>query len=189
MRTLGICSLNNFHTYYIAVLTIVTSSVQLLSSVQLFATPWIAARQASLSITNSWSLHKPMSIELVMPSSHLILCHPLLLLPPILPSIRVFSNASVAQSCPTLYDPMDCSTPAFPAHHQLPELAQTHVHPVGNAIQPSHPLVVHFSSCLQSFPALNKSNLPKYKSCIFQKCKFVLAFKKKIKAIHHTNRI
>ena len=94
MRTLGICSLNNFHTYYIAVLTIVTSSVQSLSRVWLFATPCIAACQASLSITNSWSLPKPMSIELVMPSSHLILCHPLLLLPPTLPSIRVFSNES-----------------------------------------------------------------------------------------------
>ena len=69
-------------------------SVQSLSRVQLFATPWIAARQASLSITNSRSSPKPMSIELVMPSSHLILCHPLLLLPPILPSIRVFSNES-----------------------------------------------------------------------------------------------
>ena len=55
------------------------SSVQLLSRVRLFATPWTAARQATLSITNSQSLHKLMSIELVMPSSHLILCHPLLL--------------------------------------------------------------------------------------------------------------
>ena len=70
------------------------SSVQLLSHVQLFVTPWTAARQASLSITNSWSLLKLMSIESVMPSSHLILCHPLLLLPPIPPSIRVFSNES-----------------------------------------------------------------------------------------------
>ena len=70
------------------------SSVQLLSRVQLFVTPWIAARQTSLSITNSWSLHKLMSIELVMSSSHLILCHPLLLLPPIPPSITVFSNES-----------------------------------------------------------------------------------------------
>ena len=70
------------------------SSVQLLSAVQLFATTWTAARQASLSITNSRSLLKPMSIELVMPSSHLILCHPLLVLPSILPSIRVFSNES-----------------------------------------------------------------------------------------------
>ena len=60
-----------------------------------FATPWTAAHQASLSITNSWSLPKLMSIEPVMPSNHLILCHPLLLLPSIFPSIRVFSNESV----------------------------------------------------------------------------------------------
>ena len=70
------------------------SSVQSLSRVWLFATPWITARQASLSITNYQSLPKLMSIESVMPSSHLILCHPLLLLPPIPPSIRVFSNES-----------------------------------------------------------------------------------------------
>ena len=70
------------------------SSVQSLSRVWLFATPWIAACQASLSITNSRSLPKLRSIELVIPSSHLILCHPLLLLPPIPPSIRDFSNES-----------------------------------------------------------------------------------------------
>ena len=70
------------------------SSVQLLSHVRLFATPWIEARQASLSITNSQSPLRLTSIESVMPSSHLILCRPLLLLPPILPSIRVFSNES-----------------------------------------------------------------------------------------------
>ena len=70
------------------------SSVQLLSRVWLFATPWTAARQTSLSITNSQSPSKLMSIESVMPSSHLILCHPLLLLPSIFPSIRVFSNES-----------------------------------------------------------------------------------------------
>ena len=70
------------------------SSVQPLSRVRLFATPWISARQASQSITSSCSSPKLMSIELVMPSNHLILCHPLLLLPPILPSIRVFSNES-----------------------------------------------------------------------------------------------
>ena len=70
------------------------SSVQLLSCVRHFATPWIAARQASLSITNSWILLKLMSIESVMLSNHLILCHPLLLLPSIFPSIRVFSNES-----------------------------------------------------------------------------------------------
>ena len=75
-------------------LHLLLSSVQLLSRVWLFATPWIAARQASLSITNSWSLLKPMYNESVMPSNHLILCHPLLLLHPIPPSIRVFSNES-----------------------------------------------------------------------------------------------
>ena len=70
------------------------SSVQSLSCVWLFVTPWIAALQASLSITNSRSSLRPMFIESVMPSSHLILCRPLLLLPPIPPSIRVFSNES-----------------------------------------------------------------------------------------------
>ena len=70
------------------------SSVQLLSRIRLFVTPWIAARQASLSITNSRSSPKLMSVESVMPSSHLILCHPLLLLPAIFFSIRVFSNES-----------------------------------------------------------------------------------------------
>ena len=69
-------------------------SDQSLSSVQLFATPWITARQASLSITNSRSSLRLTSIESVMPSSHLILCRPLLLLPPIPPSIRVFPNES-----------------------------------------------------------------------------------------------
>ena len=71
------------------------SSVQSLSHVRLFATPGTAARQASLSITNSQNLLKLMSTESVMPSDHLILCHPLLLLPSIFPSIRVFSNDSV----------------------------------------------------------------------------------------------
>ena len=71
------------------------SSVQSLRRVRLFATPWTAARQASQSIANSWSLLKLMCIELVMPSNHLILCHPLLLLPSTFPSIRVFSNESV----------------------------------------------------------------------------------------------
>ena len=70
------------------------NSVQLLSCFQLFATPWTTARQASLSITSSQSLLKLMSIELVMPSSHLILCCPFLLLPSIPPSIRFFSNES-----------------------------------------------------------------------------------------------
>ena len=71
------------------------SSVQLLSHVPLFATPWTVARQASLSITNSRNALKLMSIELVMPSNYLILCHPLLLPPSIFPSIRIFSNESV----------------------------------------------------------------------------------------------
>ena len=70
------------------------SSVQSLSRVQLFATPWIAARQASLSITNSWSSLKLMSIESLTPSSHLILCHPLLLLPPIPPSVSLFQRVN-----------------------------------------------------------------------------------------------
>ena len=70
------------------------SSVQLLSHVWLFATPWTTACQVSVSITNSWSLPKLTSIESVMPSNHLILCCPLLLLPSIFPSIRVFSNES-----------------------------------------------------------------------------------------------
>ena len=73
----------------------VISSVQSLSRVWLFATPWTAAHQASLSITNSWSLCKLMCIKLVMPSNQLILSRPLLLLPSIFPSIRVFSNESV----------------------------------------------------------------------------------------------
>ena len=74
------------------ILKIIISSVQSLSRVRLFATPWTAARQASLSITNPLSLLKVMSIELVMPSNHLILSRPLLLSPSIFPSIRVFSN-------------------------------------------------------------------------------------------------
>ena len=76
-------------------LSVQFSSVQSLSRVQLFATPWTAARQASLSITNSWSLFKLVSVELLMPSNHLIICYPLLILPSIFPSIRVFSNESV----------------------------------------------------------------------------------------------
>ena len=77
--------------------TLSFGSVQLLSHIRLFATPWTVARQASLSITNSQSLLKLMPIELVMPSNHLIFCHPLLL-PSIFPSIRVFSNESVLRS-------------------------------------------------------------------------------------------
>ena len=123
------------------------SSVQSLSHVPLFTTPWTAAHQTSLSITNSRSLLKLMSIEAVIPSNHLILCCPLLLLPTIFPSIRDFPHvlelnhyygqlklknsvqcSSVAQSCLTLCDPKDSSTPGLPFHHQLPEFTQTHVH-------------------------------------------------------------
>ena len=87
--------LNHFyHVWFTDTLLCAISLVQLLSHVWLFVTPWIAAHQASLSITNSRSLPKLVSIELVMPSSHLILCGPLLLLPPIPSSIRVFSNES-----------------------------------------------------------------------------------------------
>ena len=70
------------------------SSVQLLSRVRFFATPWTAAHQASLSVTNSWSLLKLISIESVIPSNHLIFCRPLFLLPSVFPSIRVFSSES-----------------------------------------------------------------------------------------------
>ena len=77
-----------------AITSVQFSSAQSLSRVWLYATPWIAARLAFLSIKNSWSLPRLMSIESVMPSSHLILCRPLLLLPPVPPSIRVFSNES-----------------------------------------------------------------------------------------------
>ena len=159
----------------------IVAVVQWLGHIRFFATPWTAARLASLSFIISWSLLKLMSVESVMPSDHLILYRPFLLLPSIFLSIRVFSNESalhitwlkywsfclsispcneyseliffridwfdsllsvslVAQSCPTLCNPMDCSTPGFPVLHQLPELAHTHVHRVGNAIQPSHPL-------------------------------------------------
>ena len=141
--------------------TLYVSVVQSLSCVQLFVTPWTAARQASLSFTVSQSLLRLMSIELVMPSNHFILCRPLLLLPSIFPSIRVFSSESALyirwpkywsfsfiislpneysglisfaaaakslQSCLTLGNPMDCSTPGFPVLHCLPEFAQIHVH-------------------------------------------------------------
>ena len=80
--------------YWIVYVLLKFSSVQSLSCVRLFVTPWTAARQASLSITNSRSPRKPMSIESVMPSNYLILCRPLLLLSSICPSIRVFSNQS-----------------------------------------------------------------------------------------------
>ena len=77
---------------------------------------------------------------------------------------RQFS--SLAQPCPTLCDPMDCSTPGFPVHHQLPEFTQTHVHRDSDAIHPSHP-VVPFSSCSQSFPATGSLCITWPKYCIF----------------------
>ena len=86
-------STGNYHNF-VNQLSVQFSSVQSLSRVRLFATPWIAAHQGSVSITNSQSSLRRTSIESVMPSSHLILCRPLLLLPPIPPSIRVFSNES-----------------------------------------------------------------------------------------------
>ena len=98
-NSLSNCGQNHF-SYLVLSLNVTSSekisfsSVQSLSRVWLFATPWIAAHQASLSITNSWSLLKPMFIESVMLSSHLILCSPLLLLPPISPIIRDFCNES-----------------------------------------------------------------------------------------------
>ena len=98
-KNLGTCRNNWWKFSFILLLwwifNMVFSSVQSLSHVRLFVTPWIIARQASLSITNSRSSIKLMCIESVMPSSHLILCPPLLLLPSIFPSIRVFSNESV----------------------------------------------------------------------------------------------
>ena len=84
----------SYNSYQQMVWNFQFSSVQLLSHVRLFETPWIAAHQASLSITNSWSSLRLTSIKSVMPSSHLILCRPLLLLPPTPPSIRVFSSES-----------------------------------------------------------------------------------------------
>ena len=124
------------------------TSVQSLSRVRLFATPWITARQASLSITNSRSSLRLASIESVMPSSHLILGCPLLLLPPIPPSIKVFSNESTLRMRWPKYWSFSLrtaarSTPGFPVYHQPPELVQTLAHQVGDATQPSHPLSSH----------------------------------------------
>ena len=103
-------------------LAIFKSSVQSLSRVRLFETPWIAAHQAPLSITNSRSLLKLMPIELVMPSSHLILCCPLLLLPPIPPSIRVFSNES------SLFKPHPFIAYFLTSSNQLPLLFPLNPH-------------------------------------------------------------
>ena len=113
---------------------ILLTSVQSLSHARLFVTPWTAACQASLLLSISQTLPKFMSIASVMPSNHL-------------------QFSSVTQSCLTLCDLMNHSTPGLPVHHQLLEFTQNHVHRVGNAIQPSHPLSFPFSSCPQSLPA------------------------------------
>ena len=104
------------------------SSVHSLSRVRLFATPWITARQASLSITNSWSLLRFMSIESVMPSSHLILCHTLLLLPPIPPSIRVFSNESTVHMRWPKYWSFSFSISPFNEHQGLISFRMDRLH-------------------------------------------------------------
>ena len=101
MERLNIDSLRISEVKWIGMGKFYFISVQSLSPVWLFASPWTAACQASLSITNSQSLLRLMSIKLVMPSNHLILCHPILFLPSVVPSIRVFSNESVLHiSCP-----------------------------------------------------------------------------------------
>ena len=151
------------------------SVVQSLSRVRLFATPWTAARQASLSFSISQSLLKLMSIESVMPSNHLILCHPLLLPPSIFPSIRVLSNESVLCIRWPKYWSFSFSTSPSNEHPGLISLrmdwldllaskglsrgfsnttvqkhqffgthlslwSNSHIHYVGDTIQPSHPL-------------------------------------------------
>ena len=150
------------------------SSVQSLSRVQIFATPWTTARQASLSITNCQSLSKPISIESVMPSNHLLLCHPLLLLPSIFPKVRVFSNESalcirwpkywsfsfsispsndqpvLIQLCPTLCDPMNYSLPGSSVHEILQARILEWVaiaSPKGSS-QPRDRIHISYVSCL-----------------------------------------
>ena len=126
------------------------SSVQSLSRVWLFATPWTAAWQASLSITNSWSLLKLMSIESVMPSNHLILCCPLLLLLSIIPSISSvqFSHSAVSDSLQP-HEPQQARPPCpppTPGVHPDPCPLSRWCHPTISSS------VVPFSSCRQSFP-------------------------------------
>ena len=146
------------------------SSVQSLSHVRLFATPWIAAHQASLSITNSWSSSRLMSIESVMPSSHLILCHPLLLLPPIPPSIRVFSNESTLR----MMWPKDWSSDVCSSDLTSAQQASLSITNCRSSLKPmsiesvmlSNHLssVVPFSSCPQYFPA--SGSLPMNESAL-----------------------
>ena len=130
------------------------SSVQLLSPFRLFATPWTAG-QASLSITNFRSLLKLMSIESVMPTNHLSLCHPLLLLPSIFPSIRVFSNESAfCISSVQSLSVSDSLRPHEPQHCQASlSITNSQSSPKPMSIQSVMPSsVVPFSSCPQSFP-------------------------------------
>ena len=128
------------------------SSVQSLSHVQLFATPWVAAHQASLTITNSRSSLRLMSIESVMPSSHLILCHPLLLLPPIPPSIRVFqwvnSSHEVAKVLQFQLQ-----------HHSLQRNPRTDVLENGLVGSPCSPRDSQESSPTPQFKSINSSAL------------------------------
>ena len=136
------------------------SSVQFLSRVWFFATPWTAACQASLSITNSRSLPKLTSIQSVMPSNHLILCHPLLLPPSIFRSIRVFSNESLLHisSVQSLSHVQHFATPW--SQHARPPCSSPTPGVYSNSCALSwwcHPTVsfsvIPFSSCPQSFPA------------------------------------
>ena len=129
------------------------SSVQLLSHVRLFVTPWIAAHQASLSITNSWSLPKFMSIESVMPSSHLILCHPLLLLPPIPPSIRVFYSDS------TLWYEVAKVVEFQPQHQSFQRTPRTDLLQNGLVGSPCSPRDSQESSPTPQFKSINSSAL------------------------------
>ena len=129
------------------------SSVQSLSRVPLFATPWIAACQASLSITISWSSLRLTSIESVMPSSYLILCHPLLLLPPIPPSIRVFSNESTLR----MRWPKYWSFSSF--HHSFQRNPRANVLQNGLVGFPSSPRDSQESSPTPQFKSINSSVL------------------------------
>ena len=145
------------------------SSVQLLSCIQLFATPWTAAHQPSLSITNSQSLLKLMSMGSVMPSNHLIFCRSLLqwttfcqleVMCNISRSTHEFS--SVAQLYPTLCDPMDCSTPRPPCPSLTPGV-YSNLCPLSRWYHPTIlSSAISFSSCLQSFPASGSFSMSQF---------------------------
>ena len=155
------------------------SSVQSLSHVWLLTTPWTSALQTSLSITNSQSLPKLMSMELVMPSNHLILCHPLLLMPSIFPNIRVFSNesalcwtketlsalcsvqsSSVTQSCLTLW-PHGLQHARPPCPSPSPGI-YANSSPLSWWCHPTISSSVIPFSCLQSFPASRSFPVPQF---------------------------